>query len=377
MANSTPPPPVLSELLPPLLAHILIAFTSPQPPPSLYPLLSPILRQRLRLLGMPSSSTPSVEETWLSLLTWSSTAGPMLSAHLATQDFTPHPASGELELGEIYFKGFQRLDKETVKACVQLPERGIEAVYLWIANDPDGEDDGWRIMDLHLSSDSEQTEWCPTVREADEAFYNRSAKPVLPMTNPIPSYANDTLRADNGDDDDGYWDMYDRTPARSPMLPQKVDQMADDDYYSQYDYTQPAMEPEGSPANSPLEHSRYINPLTMQHSSSHSPTTVSSTPPTAVSASFLIDKEAFPGVVTHAPRPVSAGPSSSSAESSVGKLEEAAGLTMQAETGVKQHISASIKSLYRLSKSAGIAREEFERLLQTEIAFLEMMDEDE
>ncbi|KAG0130982.1 hypothetical protein HOY82DRAFT_539750 [Tuber indicum] len=377
MANSAPPPPALLELLPPLLAHILIAFTSPQPPPSLYPLLSPILRQRLRLLRMPPSSTPSVEETWLSLLTWSSTAGPMLSAHLATQDFAPHPASGELELGEIDFKGFQRLDKETIKACVQLPERGIEAVYLWIANDPDGEDDGWRIMDLHLSSDSEQTEWCLTVREAEEAFYSRSAKPVLPVTNPIPSYANDALRADNDDDDDGYWDMYDRTPARSPMLPQKVDQMADDDYYSQYDHTQPALEPEDSSANSPLEHSRYTNPLTMQHSSSHSPTTVSSTPPTAASASFLIDKEALAGVVTHAPCPVSAGPSSSSAESSVGKLEEAAGLTMQAETGVKQHISTSIKSLYRLSKSVGISREEFERLLQTEIAFLEMMDEDE
>jgi len=96
-----------------------------------------------------------------------------------------------------------------------------------------------------------------------------------------------------------------------------------------------------------------------------------------MSASFLIDKEALAGVVTHAPCPVSAGPSSSSAESSVGKLEEAAGLTMQAEMGVKQHISTSIKSLYRLSKSVGISREEFERLLQTEIAFLEMMDEDE
>ncbi|PWW79235.1 hypothetical protein C7212DRAFT_155205 [Tuber magnatum] len=371
------PPPVLSELLPPLLAHIPIAFTSPQPPPSLYPLLSPILRQRLRLLGVSSSSTPCVEETWLSLLTWSSTAGPGLSAHLATQDFTPHPASGELELGEMDLKGFQRPDKETVKACVQLPERGIEAVYLWIANDPDGEDDGWRIMDLHLSSDSEQSEWHASVGEADEAFYDRSAKPVLPVANPTPSYGNDTLKVDNNDDDDDYWDMYDRTPARSPMVPQMADQMADDDYYSRYDNTQPVMEPEGSSAISPPERSRYTDPLTVQHSSSYSPTTVSSTPPTAVSASFLIDKEALPEVVTHAPRPVSAGSSPSSAESSVDRLEEAASLNMQAETGVKQHISASIKSLYRLSKSVGISREEFERLLQTEIAFLEMMDGDE
>ena len=370
------PPPALSELLPPLLAHIPIAFTSPQPPPSLYPLLSPILRQRLRLLGVPSSSAPPVEETWLSLLTWSSTAGPKLSTHLATQDFTPHPASGELELGEVDLKGFQRLDKETIKAYTQLPERSIEVVYLWIANDPDGEDDGWRIMDLHLSSDFEKTECYPTVGEADEAFYSRSAKPVLPVPNPISSYANDTVGTDNDDDDD-YWDMYDRTPARTPMVPQKVEQMADDDYYSQYDNTQPALEPEDSSANSLPEHSRYTNPLTMQHSSSYSPTTASSTPPTAVSASFPIDKEALPGAVTHAPRPISAGSSASSAGGPVDKLEEATSLNMQAETGVKQHISTSIKSLYRLSKSAGIAREEFERLLQTEIAFLEMMDEDE
>jgi hypothetical protein len=42
--------------------------------------------------------------------------------------------------------------------------------------------------------------------------------------------------------------------------------------------------------------------------------------------------------------------------------------------GIKQHISTDIKSLYRLAKSGGIERAEFERIVKTELDMLAMMD---
>jgi hypothetical protein len=74
----------------------------------------------------------------------------------------------------------------------------------------------------------------------------------------------------------------------------------------------------------------------------------------------------------HHPRPMSA-----SSESSVEKLEQQAERIehqAQAEVGIKQHISTDIKSLYRLARSVGISREEFGRIVQTELELLPMMD---
>ena len=284
-------------------------------------------------------------------------------------------------MGETNWKGFQRLDEETVKACVELPERGLEVIYVWIANDPDGEDDGWRIMDVHLSLDSEKAEWYPSVGEAEEAFRSKHSKPSPPDNTTLPSSVHEFLKPDScedGDDDGGYWDLYDRTPARTPVVPQKVEPLSEDDYYSMYANTQPALEPEVHPDVSPhSEKSRVLTPLAIQNFASLSPPTTSSTPLTPISFSFPINKSDVPGPVAITPRPVSAGSPSPPKKGSVEVLEDAADTSTQAEVGVKQHISTSIKNLYRLSKTVGIGRDEFERLLHTEIAFLEMMDEGE
>ena len=45
--------------------------------------------------------------------------------------------------------------------------------------------------------------------------------------------------------------------------------------------------------------------------------------------------------------------------------------------GIKQHISTDIKSLYRLARSAGIDREEFERIVKTELDVIGFMDNDD
>lgn len=372
-------PPIFSDLLPIFLAHIPTAFISPQPPPSLFPLLSPILRQRIRLLAPARSSNSTVEETWLALLTWSAAAGPKLSAHLATQDFIPHPSSGELEVGETNLKGFQRQDKETIRACVELLELGVEMIYMWIGNDPEGEDDGWKIQDARLPEDREEQNWYPSIGEADQAFYSQASSYTAPPIR-LPTFASvpqqPIVAEDGEDEDDDYWNMYDRTPARTPMAAEQQDAPSEDTYYARYGDVQPVLEPGLSSASInpiiiPLNSQPSYSPLSTQTAN-----TASTTPPTALSPTFMSHKEDY-ATVTHAPRPRSVASSSSSTRESIARLEDNAGRHTQGEVGVKQHISTTIKSLYRLSKAAGIQRGEFERMLQTEVAVLAMMDEDD
>jgi len=71
----------------------------------------------------------------------------------------------------------------------------------------------------------------------------------------------------------------------------------------------------------------------------------------------------------HSPRP-----SSSRSAGSIERLEHKANTHSQAEVGIKQHISTDIKSLYRLARSAGIERDEFERIVKTELDCLSLME---
>lgn len=71
------------------------------------------------------------------------------------------------------------------------------------------------------------------------------------------------------------------------------------------------------------------------------------------------------------PRPSS---SASSLSGSVARLQQQAEDHSQAEVGIKQHISTDIKSLFRLARSAGIERAEFERIVRTELDCLGLMD---
>jgi hypothetical protein len=75
------------------------------------------------------------------------------------------------------------------------------------------------------------------------------------------------------------------------------------------------------------------------------------------------------------PRPASSN--GSSGEVTVARLEKTAEKQGQGEIGVKQHVSTSIKSLFRLARAAGIERQEFERLVKTELDVLGLMEEDD
>jgi hypothetical protein len=94
--------------------------------------------------------------------------------------------------------------------------------------------------------------------------------------------------------------------------------------------------------------------------------------PSARSSRSREDEERA-AVLKH-PRPASSA--SSNGSLTVAKLEESAGKQEQNEFGVKQHISRSIRSLFLLSRSAGIDRDEFERMVKTELDVLGMVEED-
>jgi hypothetical protein len=70
-------------------------------------------------------------------------------------------------------------------------------------------------------------------------------------------------------------------------------------------------------------------------------------------------------------------PTSPASSGSVENLERQAESSSQAELAIKQHISTDMKSLFRLAKAAGIAREEFERIVKRELEVLPMLEQDE
>jgi len=47
-----------------------------------------------------------------------------------------------------------------------------------------------------------------------------------------------------------------------------------------------------------------------------------------------------------------------------------------AQTAIKAHISTDIKSLFRLARKTGIEREDFERIVRTELEFLGMLEQE-
>ncbi|KAI5808169.1 hypothetical protein DFH27DRAFT_298260 [Peziza echinospora] len=416
------PAPNFEHLLPPFLAHIPIAFSSSKAPPSLLPLLAPILRSRVRLLSGGSEDTiNSPEDSWLSLLTWSSFNAQPLCESLAAQDFTPHP-SGEFEIGEYAVRGVQRLDSETLKTCVELSDRGIDVSYLWVDEKEDPEEgSGWKIVEVNLSSQRKETgEWYPTVIAAEKAYpatvQKENVKPTPTATTvtttasassassasllsskypylPPPSQA----QPDMNEDDDDYWDMYDRSPARTPAVNhQGMKAPSEDEYFARYSTVSPALDRGDEAADSiPYPPPRPLQPQSQAQPQPLPQTLPTTTTPLSTLASFPsipisppTSTPSKPSSLTSNTPPRKEGPSSTSAtvyssprptspQSVIQKLEEKVNVQEQTETAVKQHISTTMKSLYRLAKMSGIDRDEFERIVETELAVIGVLEEEE
>lgn len=368
------------SLLPPLLACLPTAFVSPRPPPALLPLLSPILRQRVQLL---SATAASISESWLTLLCWEPEHASKLAGIVESSAFEPHPVSGEIEYGDIGNLKYRRLDEETLQSQVTLHELGIVIVYLWCVGDQEGGGSGWRVSELNPTegiSTMEPQEWSDTINEADERA--RRALATNGVGGRMTSLSNEGTHQDenedNGDDDD-YWAQYDHTPSRTPAIkhsPAPPDHSnavnhnrntSDADYYAQYAQVQPAMD-----NHDPSEDSRGTGPTSVDGNSVTAATSrLGAEASNRIVGLPALDNTEIPSTIIHT-RPSS----SSSASDTVARLEDSAASQSHAEVAIHQHISSSLKNLFRLARATGIEREEFERLVRTELDTLGLMIED-
>lgn len=350
----------------------------------------------------------SSNDPWLRLLTYDKTKETRLSEVARSDRLEPHPVSGEVELDMDYDvqTQYRRIDEETLQALVVLKEFELLFRLVYCINDEAGGGDGWRVGEVSVPD--EQNAFVSfagytTLIEAEKAFGEKNSSTV-PSTPRVPSTSHQAAQDEEDEDDDDYWARYDATPARTPqpkqspapgtsqqtqsraLLHDVVD--ADDAYYAQYDSVQPAMDnhdPDeaqvadqlGQPAPPPLglQYSPHNKNNNMTGGDASEDTNESNSSwtlaPSPVARSQ--DEEERTAALAH-PRPDSSA--SSKGSNTVLKLEEQAGRQEQSEFGVKQHLSRSIRSLFLLSRAAGIDREEFERLVKSELDVLGMVEDD-
>ncbi|ROW11557.1 hypothetical protein VMCG_01291 [Cytospora schulzeri] len=390
--------PDIRNILTPLLPSLPAASLSTQPAPAILPLLSPILRQRVQLLS--SAST----EPWLRLLSYDKDKESRLAEVARSDRLEPHPVSGEVEVDWDYDvqTQYKRIDEETFQALIVLEDFELFFRLVYCVNDEAGGGEGWRVGEISVPDKSNpfaSFAGYPSIVEAEKSFQDEKAGSKPPTTDTV-ELSNPEAQEEQveDDDDDDYWARYDATPGRSPA-PDSMQQQSqtathqeegDDAYYAQYDSVQPAMDghdPDEAQAAQAVMGSAAPPPLGLNHRSDSNSTAVNGTrrdsdsvnetngawtlapSPTARSH----EDEERTAALAH-PRPSSSA--SSNGSDTVLKLEAQAGKQEQGQFGVKQHVSRSIRSLFLLSRTAGIDREEFESMVKAELDVLGMVEED-
>lgn len=384
------PPPEPRTLLPPLLACLPTAFASPRPPPALLPILSPILRQRVQLLSV----TNGPNESWLPLLSWDKERASNLPKVVENLEIEPHPSSGEIEFEDVKGVRYRRRDEETLEARLELEEFKLLPIYLWCMTDESSGGPGWRLTELRALEDMDDgTEWFDSMDEANEGSkvaYIRDAlrqDTLSPNARSVPYQQQHGNQEEQDDDDDDYWNSYDRTPGRTPArtpakrspAPGSSVQMpsaSELEYFARYAMeVQPALDAHDpdEEVDESIESTLNGNSLVTERQPQVEPLESTNLGPEGYDSSLPPAQQNTSNEISH-PRPESAA---SSLSGSIERMEQAAEVSSQAEVAIKQHISTDIKSLYRLARSAGIQREEFERVVRTELEMLSMMELDE
>ncbi|KAH8803226.1 hypothetical protein F5884DRAFT_847121 [Xylogone sp. PMI_703] len=422
MPSAIIPPPATERLLAPLLAALPAATVSKQPPGAILPFLSPILRQRVQLL----SATAGEKDSWLPLLYYGKAS--KLEQVVSNDRLQPHPVSGEVEIDwqeEVELK-YKRLDEETLQALAAIRDLQLGVRLVYCVGDQEGGGDGWRIGEVNVLDALERTGWDYDSIDGCEAAFESTSKQQngshAQIYNGINEYSrkkpNDYgEKVEEEEDDDGsYWAQYDNTPARTPapkhspaphaqngarninndylsrFQPQPDPQDDEDEYYAQYSTVQAAMDnydPNEAQQTRDVETSlgrdEVATELLQNLQSIPDPIPVPDThsydhvlPPYTNGQMNGYSREREDSPILQ-PRPASSTPSSGS--DTVARLEQQAAASAsgssaeQSEMAIKQHISTSLKSLYRLAKVGGIDREEFDRLVRTELDLLSMMDD--
>lgn len=373
-------PPDPRSLLPPLLACLPTAFVSPRPPPVLLPLLSPILRQRVQIL---TDVSTSATESWLRLLCWDAAKAERLQSVVDGASFEPHPVSGEIELPDEIPVTYKRIDDETLKAQLLLPEYNLAVIYLWCPTDEQGGGRGWRVAELLPREgplEDEKT-WASSIGEANDQARERLLAEVL--DDGPEGQSKEGAKQEEEDDDDDYWARYDATPGqtpgvKSPAPPARASNLrpsglSEASYFQQYGDVQPAMDNHDPQEEQPEVGPSSLNGDMLTSLLRRQVNGTDADPPRANGyAPGDAPNDEVARRLSH-PRPASASSHSSDA---VAKLEQEAENRSTYEVGVKQHIGTSIKSLFRLAKATGISRSEFQSLVQTELELLDLADDD-
>lgn len=389
--------PAPATLLGPLLPALPTATLSTQPAPAILPLLAPILRQRVRVFSSDS------KEPWLRLLCYDSENVSKLTDIVQGPSLEPHPISGEVEVDWEYDSQakYRRLDKETLQALIAIPDLQLGFQLVHCIGDNDGGGDGWRVAEvlpIDISNPFATFDGQGSIAAAEKHYTELQTQKSAPTVNSV-SKTNENTRPDvpeeEDDDDDDYWARYDATPGRTPsaQTPAKRspappslqgltsnlarNTSAEDSYFAQYDDVQPAMDNHDPDEEQNLE--GLAPPVGLDHvaadlkpADSSLQAEISETTGAWTLAEPPRDTQANDVDLVH-PRPASSASSSKGSEA-IAKLEESAERQGQNEFGVKQHVSRSIRSLFLLSRSAGIDRAEFESMVRTELDLLGVIE---
>lgn len=376
------------DLLPPLLACLPTAFASPRIPPPLLPLLSPILQQRVQLLN---HTQPLPNDSWLSLLCWNPDEAKKLVDLVKNNTFELHPVSGEIDFGDIESLRYRRLDEETLQASVRIPELGLTVQYLWCQGDHDAGGNGWRVLEITPFANHEGTDtirWFATISEADE---NVGGKYIEREKGGESNQSEALLVDENEDsgrnvitaDEDQYWSRYNDIPGKSPETTQspalnahaaaarRRKNESESEYFALYGQVQPEMDGDDpSQDHKELGESTLVGDVLMNSMQRALAIEADTNRSTALESGHKIQEQESQISYPRASSP-------SARFTAIPQLEESAASQSVYEIAIRQHVSTSIKSLFRLARGVGIDRNEFDELVRTELDTLGMMTEDD
>ncbi|KAI1436714.1 hypothetical protein GGR50DRAFT_686260 [Xylaria sp. CBS 124048] len=385
-------PPDIQQTVGPLIPSLRAAAVSLQPPETVLALLTPILQQRVQLLSFSSTNDP-----WIRLLCYEVSKVPKLTEIALGEKLEPHPVSGELEIdwdcdAETRFR---RLDEETLQALVILKELGLAFRLVHC------EGDGWKVGEVTVA-DSPSPFFAfggvSTIAEAERQFNElnqpKAEEEAISARNGLSNtHSGQKLgpEEDSDDDDDGYWALYDTTPGAktpitkkspAPRVTQNWNSSNENDYFDQYNDVQPVMDNHDPDEDVNINVSPPLGLGSEAVDATSNGHGYGEPAQNGTSSIWTLGDPLVSGPSRSRgyresdllqPNPRSA--SSASSNRSVEKLEAAAARQEKSSFGVQQHISRSIRSLFLLSQASGIDREEFERLVKTELDTLGLIDD--
>lgn len=301
--------------------------------------------------------------------------------------FELHPVSGEIDFGDVGDVKYRRLDEESLQARMMVIDVSLVVVYLWCEGDQEGGGSGWRVSEvrpLEGDTDNAPSNWASTITQADEQYQEKMMDNALRHgeENSITQATSihNVIEEEENDDDD-YWAQYDNTPERTPaakspvppsMLNRHTRSTSEAEYYAQYAHVQPEMDNDDPSGNREGFGESSLNGNVMT-SSIHQPA--------QNDKSFGQDDSLLPNgagaelAEFDIDKPTASSPRTRS--NTISRLEESAESQSVAEVAVKQHVSTSIKSLFRLCRSTGIETSDFDRMVRTELETLSMIADDD